>query len=170
MMKQWILFPVFILFSITVFCQSEQKEPPYKRFSIIPAFTLLLTDSITLFTKDDLKKNLPTMLILFSPDCDHCKQETEEIIKHMDDFKKINIVMATLLPMEKIRSFYETYQLSRFENIVVGYDKFFILPSFFDIKSLPFLAFYDKKKNLISVFEGNLSIPKMLEQLGKKAE
>lgn len=169
-MKQWILFPAFLFFVATVFCQTVPIEPAYKRFPIIPAFTLLLTDSISLFTKEDLKKNQPTMLILFSPDCEHCKQETEEIIKHIDNFKKINIVMATMLPMEKMKTFYETYQLSRFDNIVVGYDKFFILPSFYDIKSLPFLAFYDKKKNLISVFDGNLSIPKMLEQLGKKAE
>ncbi len=110
------------------------------------------------------------MLILFSPDCDHCKHETEEIIKHLDDFKKINIIMATMLPIEKMKAFYETYQLSRFENIVVGYDKFFTLPSFYEIKSFPFLAFYDKKKKLISVYEGNLPIPKMLEQLSKKAE
>ena len=36
------------------------------------------------------------MLMVFSPDCEHCQHETEEIIKNIDQFKKYQIVMATL--------------------------------------------------------------------------
>jgi thioredoxin-related protein len=165
-----ILFPALLFVFSTAFSQSEPLDPAYKRFPTVPAFTLLLTDSSTLFKKDDLKKNQSTMIILFSPDCDHCKQETEDIIKHIDDFKNINIVMATMLPFEKMKAFYDHYRLDRFENIKVGYDKFFILPSFYEMKSFPFVAFYDKKKSLISVFDGNLPVAKMLEQLEKKGQ
>lgn len=107
------------------------------------------------------------MLMLFSPDCDYCQHETEEIIRHIDDFKKVQIIMATTLPFEKMADYYKKYDLSRFPNIVVGKDVGYMLPSFYNIRNLPFLAFYNSKKELISVFEGALPIEKALEELKK---
>ncbi len=104
------------------------------------------------------------MIMLFSPDCDHCQHETEEIIKHMDEFKKIQIVMATTLPFDKMKEFYAKYNLKRFENITMGRDTKFVLPVFYDIRNLPFLAFYDKKGALIDSFEGSLPVEKVLEK------
>lgn len=107
------------------------------------------------------------MIMLFSPDCDHCKHETEELIKRMDDFKDIQIVMSTPLPFEKMKEYYLHYGLNRFQNIRMGHDDKFILPVFYNIKSFPFLAFYNKKQELISVFEGNMPMDKILEELKK---
>jgi hypothetical protein len=50
--------------------QAPKQEPAYKRFPTIPALELLRPDS-TKFTKDDLKKQ-NTLIMYFSPDCDHC--------------------------------------------------------------------------------------------------
>ncbi len=100
--------------------------------------------------------------MLFSPDCDHCKHETAEIIKHIDDLKNIQIIMSTTQPFEKMKAFYETYGLGNYKNIVVGKDTKYTLPVFYDIRTLPFLAFYNKKKELISVFDGSLPIEKVI--------
>lgn len=140
-----------------------QPEPPYKRFPTIPPLKLLLADSSTIFTDKDLKKNKPLFLILFSPDCDHCQKQTEELIERIDDFKKIQIVMATFLPVDKIRRFYEQYDLDRFSNIIVGYDMQHMLATYYRISYTPFLAFYDKKGNLIDGFQGALPLQKVLE-------
>lgn len=103
--------------------------------------------------------------MLFSPDCDHCKHETEEIIKNIDAFKKVQIVMSTTLSFDKMIDYYNHYDLKRFNNIIVGKDTGYFLPVFYDIRNLPFLAFYNKKKELISVFEGALPIDKVIEEL-----
>lgn len=105
--------------------------------------------------------------MLFSPDCDHCQHKTEEIISHIDAFEKVQIIMSTNLPFDKMLDFYNKYDLKRFDNIVVGRDVNFMLPVFYDIHNLPFLAFYNKKKELISVFEGAMPLEKMLEELKK---
>jgi thioredoxin-related protein len=142
----------------------ETTELPYKRFPTVPPFKILLTDSSTLFTKDQLPGKKATFLMLFSPECDHCKHETEELIKNIDKFKKINIVMATPMPFSMMKEFYVHYDLKRFKNITMGRDIGFILPTFYGARTLPYLAFYDKSGNLIDAFEGSLPIEKVLEK------
>ena len=142
-------------------------DPPYKRFPTFPPVKLLLTDSTTYFTKADLKKKSAVLLMLFNPDCDHCQKETEDILKNIDKFKKIRIVLATTMSFEMMKSFYTKYNLALYDNIVVGQDFQFFLPSFFIIRNLPFLAFYDKKNELISVFEGAPGVSKILAAFEK---
>ena len=105
--------------------------------------------------------------MLFSPDCDHCKHETEEIIKNIGNFKNTQLLMSTTREFDKMVEFYRHYQLDRFDNIIVGKDVNYMLPVFFSIRNLPFLAFYNKKKELISVFEGAMPIEKVVAELNK---
>ena len=100
--------------------------------------------------------------MLFNPQCNHCQHETEELIKNIDQFKKISIVMATTMHMDSMRSFSQRYGLEKYENITVGRDIQYFLPIFFMINNLPFLAFYNRNKQLISAFEGALPIPQIV--------
>lgn len=161
MKTKLILFALGFI-SISAFAQT-QPDPPYKRFPTVPPLKLLLVDSSTIFTDKDLKKNTPLFFILFSPDCEHCQKETEELIQRMDDFKKIQIVMASFMTVDKLKPFYETYKLDRFPNITLGYDTQRMLATYYRISSTPFLAFYDKKGNLIDGVQGALPLSKVLE-------
>ena len=165
-MKTVITLFVFVQISMLGFTQ--QTEPPYKRFPTAPPLKLLLTDSSTIFTDKELKKNTPLFFILFSPDCEHCQKETEELIDKIDSFKHIQIVMATFMPVEKMKTFYENYKLNRFPNITVGYDMQHILATYYRITYTPFLAFYDKKGNLIEGVQGALPLTKVLEYFREK--
>ncbi len=142
--------------------QNSINMPPYKRFPVVPPFKLLKSDSVSLFTKADLKKNKPVLVIVFSPECDHCQHEMEEIIKRINDFKKIQIVMTTTWPLHMMNDFYKKNDLQRFTNITVGKDISNMLPSFYSIRNMPYLAFYDKKGDLIDTFEGSLPVEKVL--------
>ena len=162
-MKKIIVIP-FLLLSILSWAQTDSTvAPPYKRLPYLPAFRLLETDSSSYFSKNDLPKNKPVLIILFDPSCDHCKHETEEILKNIDQFKSIQIVMATNADFAKMRSFYKNYGLSQYNNIHVGSDYQFILAPFFMIRNLPYLAMYDKKWKLITTFEGTMKIEKLLK-------
>lgn len=147
------------------FGQVDSTQLPYKRFPTVPPIKLLLSDSTTIFTKEDLAKKKPILLIVFSPDCDHCKHETEAIIQHIDDLKKVQIIMATMLPYDKMKGFYEEYELKKYDNIVVGKDLNYMLPAFYGIHNLPYLAFYDKKGKLITTFEGSMKIEDVITTL-----
>jgi len=159
------MITLFVLVQLSITSLAQQTEPPYKRFPTVPPLKLLLTDSSTVFTDKELKKNTPLFFILFSPDCEHCKKETEELIDKIDSLKNIQIVMATFMPFDKMKEFYNDYKLNRFSNITVGYDTQHILATYYRISYTPFVALYDKKGNLIEGFQGALPITKVIEYL-----
>ena len=150
-------------FTAASFAQQDSVTvPPYKRFPTVPPFKLLKVDSTSYFTKNDLKKNRPVLIILFNPDCDHCKHETEEIIKHIDELKNVQIVMATMMTFDAMKSFYDKYGLNQYDNITVGQDIQYTLPTFYKIRFMPYLAMYDKKGNLLTTFEGSMRIDELV--------
>ncbi len=166
-MKKYVLLFSLLALAKTGFTQVDSTTAPYLRFPNFPPVKLLKPDSTSYFTKDELPKKLAVMLVLFNPQCDHCQHETEEIIKNIDRFKNIQIVMATSMPFISMKEFMEKYKLAAYKNITVAQDTHYFLPSYYMIKNLPFLAFYNKKKELISVFEGSMPIEKALEELKK---
>ncbi|HSZ84910.1 MAG TPA: thioredoxin-like domain-containing protein [Puia sp.] len=166
------LLPALLLLSCNfLFAQqttTNESQPEYLRFPTVPPFNLLKVDSTTYLTKDDLKKHHLTMVMFFSPECDHCKHQTRDILAEADKFKDIEIVMATYQPFNEMREFYKNFHIADHPNIKVGRDEKFFLPPFYKIKSLPFLALYDKKGNLITTFEGNQKADTILIAFTKK--
>ena len=166
-MKNVFLLLFACLVGAAAIAQTDSTQPTYKRFPSVPPFKLLLQDSSSYFTKSMLAKKEPVLIMLFSPDCEHCQHESEEIIKNIDAFKKTQIVMATTRDFGKMVEFIRHYQLDRFDNITVGKDAAYMLPVYYDIRNLPFLAFYDKRHAFISVFEGAMPIEKIIAELKK---
>lgn len=77
--------------------------------------------------------------------------------------------MATYQPFEEMVGFYQKYQLAKYSNIKLGRDVHFFLPPYFKMKNLPYLALYDKKGNLLTTFEGNQPMDKILEAFDIKS-
>jgi thioredoxin-related protein len=156
---------LLLILAFTVKLASAQTLPPdspsYKRFPSIPPFTILQTDSTNL-TKENLKHHQPTLIMYFSPDCDHCKHQWAEMEKQMKELKKYQIVMVTYQPFNEMVDFYNEHKIAGYPNVKMGRDTKFFLPPFFKIKSLPFQALYDKKGELITTFEGNVDVSKVL--------
>lgn len=155
-----------IILLITSLMATAQKEvkPAYQRFPTIPPLSLNAPNG-KLLSKGDLKKNAPVLIMYFSPECDHCQQQTREMTARMKDLEHVQIVMASYQPLESLEAFSKTYNLGKFSNILLGRDSQFLLPPFYNIGSLPFLALYDKKGNFISIHEGNVSVDKLIAAL-----
>ena len=166
MNKIFLILSLFVILNYSS-AQGDSTQSPSSRFRIFPPTRLMLADSLSFFTNKDLLKNKSVMLMVFNPDCDHCQHETEEIIKHIDKFTGIQIVMTTSMPFDAMMAFREKYKLADYKNITVAQDTHYFLPSYYMISNLPFLAFYNKKKELISVFEGTMPMTKALEELKK---
>jgi thioredoxin-related protein len=161
--KKILSILLFIAFSCTAFSQVDTAQPPFKRFPTHPPLQMLLSDSVTKYTKNDLPKKTPVLFMLFSPDCSHCQHTAEEMIKYKDDIKDFQIVMTSLHPLWQMNAFIEKYRLKDLENVVIGKGLFNIMPSFYNIKNMPFQAFYNKKGNLITTFEGSMPLLKIIE-------
>jgi thiol-disulfide isomerase/thioredoxin len=162
-MKQFIILLITFAAFITAKAQKDTL-PPYKQVPFIPAFTIQLTDSSN-FSKKDLPKNTPVVIIYFNPECGHCQQEATELSKNMDKFKKVFFVMAAYAELEKVEEFSELYGLNKFSNVKLGRDGKYFLPVFYQVKTTPFSAVYNKKGKLLKAFEHGMSVEELEKAL-----
>ncbi|MFM2145685.1 MAG: hypothetical protein RL732_521 [Bacteroidota bacterium] len=155
------LFLLVVLNLFTLALSAQPQLPPFKRFPTLPPLELQTPDNKNL-TKADLKKK-PTLIMYFSPTCDHCIRQTKDMQKRMKDLSKIQIIMATYQPLEELQAFVKEYELSRYSNIRTGRDVKYLLPPFFAMNSLPYFALYTSNGALITTFESNTKVDKILE-------
>lgn len=120
-------------------------EPAYKRIPTIPPFSLLNAVDSTVFTKENLKGKKAVIIMVFSPDCDHCIHASEDLISNMKSFKNTEVVLASSLSYESVKKFYKKLNLRAYPNIHVGYDSKRFLGSFYEVKSFPSIFLYSKK-------------------------
>lgn len=162
-MRTAILFSYLFLASLAAFSQNDSL-PPYLKVRTIPQFKIMATDS-SWITKANLKKGKNTIIMLFSPDCEHCQKQTEILLENMDKLNHTQIVMTTTLQLDKIRDFVAKYKLDKYPNILVGRDPNLFFGIFYDLKYTPFLAIYDKKEDLLKAFDGGAKWNKLEEVL-----
>ncbi len=164
LLKQIIFLLTFLGFSWVAQAQQAQI-PPYKKFPTIPPFELTTLEK-TVLTKKNLTAR-PTIIMFFSPTCNHCQEQVKDFKKYYDQLKEYQFVMACYTKPEELSTFVQDYELSGYNNFLMGIDTKYILPPFYDIKSLPFIALYDKKGNLLTTKEGNMKVDEMLKVLSK---
>ncbi|HUR67500.1 MAG TPA: hypothetical protein VMZ03_14200 [Chitinophagaceae bacterium] len=161
-MKKMIPLAIVSFFCLSLNAQTE--VPPYKKVPYFPPVKILMADSLTWYQKDDLPKKTPVMMLYFNPECDHCQKQIEEIVNNIERFRNIHIVMAASQHFDKMKVFIERYHLAAYKNIVMGFDRDLFLMHFYQVHNFPFLAFYNKWKELISVADGGLVVDKILKE------
>jgi peroxiredoxin len=145
----------------------ESVKPAYLKYPVIPQFTLLSTDSQSI-TKAILRKKSKTMLMYFSPTCDHCQVQINNMLKQMDKLRDVQILMITNQPFFEMKEFYKDKKLSGYKNITMGQDTKFFFPPYYKMKTLPFMALYNKEGNLVTTFEGTTAIDKIIQAFNRK--
>ena len=103
--------------------------------------------------------------MIFSPDCEHCQHETEQLLANIDKFKNAQILMITYLPYNEMIDFYKNYKIANYPEITVARDTKFFFPVFFKVRNLPSIFVYDKKGNFKKNFEGSVKIDSIAEAL-----
>lgn len=132
-----------------------------------PPSVLLLPDGKTKWNlKSNLQRGKPLFIIFFSPSCDHCKHETEDLIKNINKFRGVQIVMATTQPFEDMKAFANKYRVANY-GITIGRDIAYVMAPYFEIGQLPFMAVYDRNKKFVTKFEGTVGVPKILKAFGR---
>ena len=157
-----LLFSAFFVFAHAQDAQTAAPKAPYLRFPTLPPLQLLLGDSTSRYTKEDLPKKKPVLMMIFSPECSHCQHTAEELAQHKEKWKDLHIVLVSLHPLWQMNQFAAQYHLNGIPNLVIGRDVNYILPAFYGLHNLPYLAFYNKKGSLITGFEGSMTLDKIL--------
>ncbi len=163
MKKQFLI----ILLTITSIAAVAQDDSTllYKRFPIIPSFKLINVADSSIFTKDNLKKKKATIIMMFSPDCEHCQAETKELTAKIGLFKKAQIIMASPLDFNYLKEFYNEYKIANYPTITMGRDPIYFFGTFFKVRSFPSIFVYDKKGNLVNSFTGSTPVEEIAASL-----
>ena len=135
------LLTFFICF--TVFSQSNKTG--------IAPFKITLADGKS-YTYSQLKKNTLTVLIYFSPTCEHCKEFTSELLRHEDQLSNKQIVMVTYMPIADVKTFDSMYHLASKPLFKVGTEGYtFIVQKYYNVQRFPFIILYDKQMKLVKI-------------------
>ncbi len=174
-MKFHIFLLLFILPSIAFLQPSKDTSAPYFKNHSYPNIKLLLTDSVTVYTKADIPKDKTIAFIFYSPDCEHCQHTAKELITKIDSLQNILMIWcgASYLPLADTKAFYEKYQLNQFPNIIMGKEMDYYMPIFYRIEITPYAAIYKNgffyteirngftAKDLIDISNNNYIIPNL---------
>ena len=135
-----------------------QKEVDYKKKGApLPPFKLELTKKDEVVTNAHLKAGKPVMMMIFSPECDHCEHMIDSLKGISDMFKTTQLVLvAEARNKEHMKKFTAKTGISGlplFQNI--GVDKSNLIYYVYTQKILPQINFYDSKFKLVKTFDGN---------------
>lgn len=163
-MKKLLFASAILLCSVlSLSAQSPRDSLPYMKNPSFPAFEMQLADSATVFNTYYVKKGKPIVVIFFSPECDHCQHMTEDMLAHMKELKKATILMVTPQPLEQLREFNKKYELDKYKNITTGKELHFFFFGFYSPGSFPFIAVYDKDKQLVTSWNGGVKIEELIK-------
>jgi thiol-disulfide isomerase/thioredoxin len=162
-MKKITLILFLLLPSMAFLQPSKDKEAPYFKTIGYPDIKLRLTDSTTIFYKNNLPKDKTVAIIFFSPDCEHCQAEATELMKKKDSLSGLLMVWnANMMDdFNNVKAFYYKYGFDKLSNIVLGKEVDYYLPLFYRIETTPYAAVY-KNGRLFTEFRNTLSIENLI--------
>ncbi|MFN8252357.1 MAG: hypothetical protein U0V75_10780 [Ferruginibacter sp.] len=161
-MKRLLISLLFLALSVPAFCQAD-TTPPYLKTKLRPSFNMLSTDSVV-FNQSVLKGNLPTVIMLFNPECGHCQEQLKTFLSIPGFAGKVQLLLSSTETLAKIKLFSEKFQLEKYPNILIGKDHKYFFGGFYQPKTIPVLAVYDSNNKLVFFNQGNVS-RKQLQKL-----
>jgi len=161
MCKKSFLFLAVTLASLSLFSQVAKNNGKIAPFEITTA------DGGS-FKASQLKKG-PVMLMYFSPECDHCRHFTKEMLEKHKSFAGEQIVMVTFLPADEVKHFSEEFKLPSYHNIITGTEgKTFLVRNYYNVTQFPFVVLYDKEGKQIKVFSSRPDVDDVIKAIHKK--
>ena len=164
-------FVIVLLLAVCAFGAGAQTKSqpagidslPYQKYPGLPAFNVLLQDSATIFNTYYVPEGQPTVIMFFSPDCEHCQRTTEAIMAKIDSLQGVHILFLTPMSLSLLRPFATQMKLNGHKNITVGKDYEFFFYRFFGANFVPYVAVYDRKKKFAKMWEGRVKIEELMK-------
>ena len=164
-MKTILTLFTVLFFSTAAFSQYD-TTPPYLKNKTLPDFTLLTTDSVA-FTQTVLAEGKSTIIMLFNPECEHCQDQLQLLLNIPEVAASANLLLTATETLQKIKVFYNKFHLEKYSWINIGKDYKYFFGGFYQPKTIPVLAFYNKQKQLVYFSQGNVKKAAIIDALKK---
>ena len=165
-MKKSVLLFALSFIVLKIAAQQYDTTPPYLKDKLLPSLNLLNLDSAEV-TEKMLKPGLHTIIMMYNPECGHCQNQMELFLSMPEVVQQAQIVLASTLPIYKIKEFCNKFHLEKYPNIYPCKDNSWFLGKFFQPRTIPVLAFYNTKKQFTFISQGNATKEQILDALKK---
>jgi thiol-disulfide isomerase/thioredoxin len=146
-MHKYIISSIFIIFCLHANAQIVVKiDSSLMAYNTLPSLKVLQLDSTRISFQKLFIKNKPTVLIFFNPDCDHCQQELENIIEHINEVKNIEFICISNRPLFLIKPFAKLLKIQKIPNVKMVSIADNALFRFYGVGSFPSMVMYNKAK------------------------
>lgn len=160
-MKTIVSLLICVAFAVPALGQYD-TTPPYLKTRLLPDFRLLTIDSVE-FNQTVLDENKSTIIMLFNPECDHCQKQLDLLLSMPAVLKQAQLILSSNETQAKNRAFYFKNQLGKYPFVHLGKDFKYFFGTHYQPKTIPVLAFYNRKKQLVLFNQGNVKA-KQVEQ------
>jgi len=158
-----------ILFSFTSIAGFSQADSiaPFLKTKQLPDFTLTSTDFKD-FNQTILNRSKSTIIMLFNPECDHCQDQVKLFIATPQVVKNAQIVLSSVETQEKNKEFYDKFHLEKYPFIHLGKEYAYFFGGYYRPSTIPFIAIYNPKKQLVFFSHGPASKAQVVDALNSK--
>jgi thioredoxin-related protein len=164
LMYRIVIYLFFLLVGNTANAQLAPIQMTARQ-SGLPPFSITKAPDSSRFEKNNLQKNKAAMIMVFSPDCDHCQHKIKEIMANIKLFKNVQIVMISNLGYSYVKRFYQEFNVAKYPNITMGMDYRYMIGNFFTIPGLPAIFLYNKNGQFVKAFDRNVPVQKIAAAL-----
>lgn len=115
------------------------------------------TGHYTLLSGEALINNANLLVMIFSPECEHCNAVATMLENNAVTFKQSQLLLLTSNVLsELIPDFAMRHQLYKYPNTYIGFDSSDFAKKIFLYQSLPQISIYSPERTLIKHFTGDV--------------
>jgi thiol-disulfide isomerase/thioredoxin len=159
-----ILLSILILCSSVIATAQYDTTAPYLKTKLLPKFNLVSLDSVA-FDQTILAGNKNTIIMLFNPECGHCQEQMKLLLEIPEVAASAILILASTESIGKLKTFADKFQLGNYWWIHIGKDTKYFFGGFYQPKTIPVLAFYNKKQQLVYFNQGNVKKKAIIDAL-----
>ena len=162
-MNKAILY-IILIFSLSCHLQSSNGDT-LSSIKKLLAFKILSIDSSLCLDSGNIGQGHPIVFIYFSPDCNHCQNETKEILDHVSQLKHTKIYWVTNDPTDATKEFYSYFRFDTVKNMFVCKDYNYSFYRAYLPPDVPYIAIYNSKNKLVKVYRGETNIQSIISSV-----
>ena len=168
-MKKNVFLFLLVAIAVSGLVASYNWNQSYRirreKIEYMPPIDLLLLDSASKINAQEIGKGKPVVLFYFSPECEHCLDQTKYMLQNIKMAGNAKLVFLTPLPFDELKTFSKALSLERYKNIVVGYDFKYSFYRYFHPESYPYIVIYSRDNELVKLYKGETSMPQIVDAI-----
>lgn len=136
--------------------------------SSMPFMRVVSVDSnANVFTHESVDNGANLLVMLFNPQCGHCEDQAELLVKNIGVFKQSKLVMMVVPEMGiYLPNFIRSFRLSAYPDVIkVGVDSGEFIKNTFLYQALPQINIYNSDRKLIKTYSGGVSMDTLMQYI-----